>query len=155
MANRPRSLEQLEARVKELEHIDIETVCLGNHPAIDAKTLRLRSYASNGKGKKDHTFGSPHLRVGNVVVIEVLKKGVAGGMKATRVEALKALRETLDKATLDEVGRWLKRMRVSKLYKEDHEYRWTYVLQGDVTVPNDVIRNFKLTRAFKEAHLEE
>ena len=93
-----------------------------------------------------------------MVVIEVLKnfKGVAGGadigMKA-RVEALEALRGTMDKTTLDEVGRWLKRMRVSKLYKEDHEYRWTYVLQGDVTVPSDAIR--KLTRAFKEAHLEE
>ena len=98
------------------------------------------------------------MRVGNVVVFEVLNnyKGVAGGadvgMKA-RVEALKALRGTMDKTTLDEVGRWLKRMRVSKVYKADHEYRWTYVLQGDVTVPSDAIR--KLTRPFKEAHLEE
>lgn len=107
-----RLVDQLDARVRELEGAMFETVAMPmDHPIIAAAKEASSAYAAAVKGRPQHEWGSPHVHVAAALLEAAADVAPPDPAAIPRLVALKCLVVAMAEQRIDEVGGWIRSFR--------------------------------------------
>ena len=140
-----RLLDQLEARVRELEGVAIiNTKGSTEHPEVREAKAAGGNYAEAVKGNRDHDLGGPRAHIALAFLLEMTKKELPAGADLglkQRMAVLAALASFAASQALDKVEGWIHMFRVSDMFQKTAQAKMTRVafcLKGTILLPKGV-----------------
>ncbi|CAK0850046.1 unnamed protein product [Prorocentrum cordatum] len=135
-------LEQLEARVRELENAVFDTAAMSKaSPIVEQGQSVLKTYAAVVKGNPKHKHGPPHLHVGMGMLAALAAEAMQSRDAAQRARglALHALVVAAKDQPLEHVTAWLRSFRIADMHhqpNQDAKTRVVYHMVGEVGLPS-------------------
>ncbi|CAK0806448.1 unnamed protein product [Prorocentrum cordatum] len=135
-------LEQLEARVRELENVVFDTLAMSKtSPIVEQGQSVLKQYAAAVKGDPNHKRGPPHLHVGMGMLAVLAAEALQSKDAAQRARglALHALVVAAKTQQLEAVTAWLRSFRIADMHHQPKQAEKTgvvYHMVGEVGLPS-------------------